>query len=140
MVNNNLETSFQDGVSALYDTCVSCGVTPSDKSPTAIANAIRTISTNRYNAGRTQGQNDVKGNPNSYGLYTSAQYTANYNAGYSAGQSVTKSVRCYTTLGDINTSGDKCITVFVNTTAVGSINIVKTNPYGFGSFDKTINV
>ena len=82
---NNLTTSFQAGVNTLYNACVSCGVTPSAKTPAAISAAISAISTNRYNAGRTQGQNDVKGSPNSYGLYTGAQYTANYNAGYNAG-------------------------------------------------------
>lgn len=40
-----------------------------------------------YNSGRTQGQNDVKNSPNSYNLYTKAQYDANYNNGYSAGES-----------------------------------------------------
>ena len=85
-LNNNLTTSFQAGVDTLYNACVSCGVTPSAKTPAAISAAISAISTNRYNAGRTQGQNDVKGSPNSYGLYTGAQYTANYNAGYNAGR------------------------------------------------------
>ena len=84
-LSNNLTTSFQAGVNTLYNACVSCGVTPSAKTPAAISAAISAISTNRYNAGRTQGQNDVKGSPNSYGLYTGAQYTANYNAGYNAG-------------------------------------------------------
>ena len=37
-----------------------------------------------YNSGRTQGQNDIKNNPNSYSLYTKAQYDANYNRGYNA--------------------------------------------------------
>lgn len=37
-----------------------------------------------YNSGRTQGQNDVKNSPNSYGLYTKAQYDANYNNGANA--------------------------------------------------------
>lgn len=85
-LSNNLTTSFQAGVNTLYNACVSCGVTPSAKTPAAISAAISAISTNRYNAGRTQGQNDVKGSPNSYGLYTGAQYTANYNAGYNAGR------------------------------------------------------
>ena len=38
-----------------------------------------------YNNGRTQGQNDVKGNPNKYGLYTKTQYDQNYTNGYNAG-------------------------------------------------------
>ena len=40
---------------------------------------------NGYNSGRTQGQNDVKNSPNSYGLYTKSQYDTNYNNGYNSG-------------------------------------------------------
>ena len=88
--------NFQAGVDTLYNKCVSCGQTPSDKSPTAISNAIQSIYTNRYNEGynngRTQGQNDVKGNPNGYGLYTQQQYDQNYTNGYNAGKTATKQV------------------------------------------------
>ena len=75
----------------MYNRCVSCGATPSAKTPTAVSTAISTIHTNRYNdgysagnvagynTGRTQGQNDVKGNPNAYGLYSKAQYDAGLN-------------------------------------------------------------
>ena len=66
----------------MYNRCVSCGATPSAKTPTAVSTAIGTIHTNRYNdgysagnaagynSGRTQGQNDVKGNPAAYGIAT----------------------------------------------------------------------
>lgn len=37
--------------------------------------------TDQYNAGRTQGQNDVKNSPNSYGVYSKSQYDNNYNNG-----------------------------------------------------------
>ena len=43
-----------------------------------------------YNSGRTQGQNDVKNSPNSYSLYTKAQYDANYNNGVTAGKNSVK--------------------------------------------------
>lgn len=88
---NNLKSSFQAGVDALYNKCRDCGATPSSKTPTAISNAIGTVYTNRYNdgysagnaagynTGRTQGQNDVKANPNAYGLYSKAQYDAGLN-------------------------------------------------------------
>lgn len=46
-----MEATFQDGVDTLYNQCESCGVTPSEKTPAAIASAIMTIYTNRYNAG-----------------------------------------------------------------------------------------
>ena len=153
----SMKQSFQSGVDTLYNKCVSCGSTPSSKTPTAISNSIQSIYTNRYNAGvsatkkgtavasdvlsgktftnsssvgisgtmpnrgalnwsssnttktvsagyysggtldsrpsynngynngRTQGQNDVKNNPNGYGLYTKTQYDQNYTNGYNAG-------------------------------------------------------
>ena len=43
-----------------------------------------------FNSGRSQGQNDVKGSPNSYGLYTADQYNANYNNGRTQGQNDVK--------------------------------------------------
>lgn len=48
---NNIKQSFQVGVNTLYNKCISCGATPSNKTPTAIASAIMTIYTDRYNAG-----------------------------------------------------------------------------------------
>ena len=41
---NELKTNFQDGVDTLYDTCVECGATPENKTPTAIAKAIKALS------------------------------------------------------------------------------------------------
>ena len=84
-----MKQSFQAGVDTLYNKCVSCGWTPTGKTPTAISDAIQGIYGNRYtegyNNGRTQGQNDVKGNPNGYGLYTQQQYDQNYTNGYNTG-------------------------------------------------------
>lgn len=40
-----------------------------------------------YNAGRTQGQTDVKNSPNTYGVYSKAQYDGNYTSGVNAGRS-----------------------------------------------------
>ena len=91
---DSIRSDFQAGVNTLYNKCVSCGVTPSDRTPTAISNSIQSIYTNRYNNGRTQGQNDVKNNPNGYGLYTKSQYDQNYNNGYNAGYSATQNTRC----------------------------------------------
>lgn len=39
-----------------------------------------------YNAGRSQGQADVKDNPNAHGLYTKSQYDDNWNNGYNNGR------------------------------------------------------
>lgn len=52
-----------------------------------------------YNAGRLQGREDVKANPNGYGFYTEDQYnaagSAKYNEGYAAGKvAVNGSVSC----------------------------------------------
>ena len=84
-----MKQSFQAGVDTLYNKCVNCGSTPSSKTPTAINNSIQSIYNNRYNSGynegRIQGQNDVKGNPNGYGLYNKTQYDNHYNEGYNAG-------------------------------------------------------
>lgn len=52
-----VKNSFQAGVNTLYNKCVSCGVTPSSKTPAVIANAIQVIHDNRYNEGYEDGQN-----------------------------------------------------------------------------------
>ena len=106
----SMKQSFQAGVDTIYNKMVSCGETPSSKSPTDIANKIQQMYDGRYstgysigyNEGRTQGQNDVKGNPNGYGLYTQQQYDQNYNNGRTQGQ-----------------------------------NDVKNNPNGYGLYNKT---
>ena len=49
--------NFQAGVDTLYNKCVSCGQTPSDKSPTAISNSIQSIYGNRYTEGYNNGYN-----------------------------------------------------------------------------------
>ena len=52
----SLQSSFQDGCDTLYNKCVSCGVTPSAKTPAAIAAAIQLIQSN----GVTAGKNSIK--------------------------------------------------------------------------------
>lgn len=52
----NLQQSFQGGVNALRDECISCGVTPTGDTPAGISNAIQTIYNNRYNAGFSAGK------------------------------------------------------------------------------------
>ena len=129
---NNIKQSFQDGCNIIINKIQSIGVTPSDNSPTAIANAIQEIRDGSleagrqqvtgnpnnynlftaeqynnhynegYNSGRTQGQNDVKSNPNNYGLYNKTQYDNHYNNGRTQGQ-----------------------------------NDVKNNPNGYGLYNKT---
>ena len=38
---DSMKSNFQDGVDTLYNACVSAGQTPTDKSPSSIANAIK---------------------------------------------------------------------------------------------------
>ena len=68
-----------------------------------------------YASGRAKGQNDVKNSPNSYGLYTKAQYDANWNNGVEAGKNTTISGITYATVS--GTSGG-ATTVDTNTVTV----------------------
>ena len=54
-----MKSSFQAGVDTLYNKCVSCGSTPSAKTPTAIELSIGGIYTNRYNTGYNAGKSSV---------------------------------------------------------------------------------
>ena len=69
----SMQSSFQAGVDTLYNKCVSCGSTPSSKTPTDISNAIQSIYTNRYNAGvsATKKGNATAGNVLSGKTFTS---------------------------------------------------------------------
>lgn len=71
---NNLIKSFQDGVNKIFEKLKGLGFTPNPNSPDGICNAIQNMYNKRYNDGRTQGQEDVKANPNAYGVSTSAKY------------------------------------------------------------------
>ena len=70
-----------------------------------------------WNAGRSQGQSDVTGSPNSYGLYTKSQYDGNWNNGYNSGYSAGRTSVSYSTI--IGTSGGGQ-TVDTNTVTVPS--------------------
>lgn len=53
-----------------------------------------------YNAGRLQGREDVKANPNGYGFYTADQYNAKYNEGVATGKnSASARASCSVDLG-----------------------------------------
>ena len=74
----NCLKSVSDGKKTVASAITAQGVnTAADAEFATMAENIGTVGTNKYNGGRTQGQNDVKNNPNSYGLYTKAQYDAN---------------------------------------------------------------
>ena len=68
-----MKQSFQNGVDTLYNKCVSCGSTPSNKTPTSISNSIQSIYNNRYNAGvsATKKGNATVGNVLSGKTFTS---------------------------------------------------------------------
>ena len=136
----SMKQSFQAGVDTIYNKMVSCGETPSSKSPTDIANKIQQMYDGRYstgysigyNEGRTQGQNDVKGNPNGYGLYTQQQYDQNYNNGRTQGQNDVKN--------NPNNYGLYNKTQYDNHYNNGRTqgqNDVKNNPNGYGLYNKT---
>ena len=57
----SMKQSFQAGVDTLYNKCVSCGSTPSNKTPTAISNAIQSIYNNRYGEGYDDGVSEGVG-------------------------------------------------------------------------------
>ena len=48
--------SFQTGVDAIIEGCTTYGSTPTESSPNAIVEAIKTIYTNRYNSGYNAGK------------------------------------------------------------------------------------
>ena len=73
-----MKQSFQVGVNTIYNKIVSCGQTPSDKSPTSISNAIQDIYNNRYNEGYNAGKAD---NPISKGALI-AQFKGNQYHNY----------------------------------------------------------
>lgn len=84
-VSQSLENclkSVSDGKKTVANAITAQGVnTAADAEFATMAANIGTAGANKYNSGyssgRTQGQNDVKNSPNSYGLYTKAQYDAN---------------------------------------------------------------
>lgn len=115
---SEMKQSFTDGCNTLVNKLKELGVTPSSSSPTDIAAAIEEIYNNRYTegktagiteadarvntesasytSGRTQGQTDVVNNPNTYSLYTEAQFNSNYTIGRAKGrEDVTSSPSTY---------------------------------------------
>ena len=54
-----MKQSFQAGVDTLYNKCVSCGWTPTGKTPTHIEEAIQGIYGNRYTEGYNAGKSAV---------------------------------------------------------------------------------
>ena len=111
-----LKKSVSDGKKKVASAITAQGVsTAADATFDTMAANITAAGTARYNAGRTQGRKDVTSSPNTYNLYTKAQYDANYskgvtaadnranpnsvnyktgyNAGYAAGQNAVKIIR-----------------------------------------------
>ncbi|HJA91893.1 MAG TPA: hypothetical protein H9717_02040 [Candidatus Eisenbergiella merdipullorum] len=101
---DTLKSTFQAGVDTLYNKCVSRGATPSDKTPTAISGAIDTIYTNRYTAGRSQGQQDVINNPAAYGipLRSGYQKLVSFTQWPSTGRTITTTITDYARYREIS--------------------------------------
>lgn len=55
-----MQATFQDGVDTIYNAIVAEGVTLSESTPSACATGVHAVATNKYNAGRSQGRQDVK--------------------------------------------------------------------------------
>ena len=71
---DEIASAFRNGVNKIYNKLKELGFTPAANSPDGICGAIQDIHdtryTNGYNAGRLQGQEDVKANPGQYGVST----------------------------------------------------------------------
>lgn len=59
-LRTSLQTSFQDGVDAIYNAITAQGVTPSASTPSACATGISTVATNKYNAGKAEGKTEAE--------------------------------------------------------------------------------
>lgn len=70
---DDLIKSFQDGVNKIFNYLKGLGFTPSQNSPDGICAAIKNMYDKRYTDGRTQGQNDVIADPDSYGISSEAK-------------------------------------------------------------------
>ena len=76
MLNSNL-ASFQNGVNSIYSTCSAHGVTPSEKTPTGISNAIVGLINNYYNTGYSAG---VNAGTSAYGVQASGTFNVTLDA------------------------------------------------------------
>lgn len=86
MQMDELKKFVGDGKSKVASAITAQGVsTAADATFDTMAANVTKAGTVRYNAGRTQGRNDVTSSPNSYNLYTKGQYDQNYSNGYSNG-------------------------------------------------------
>ena len=101
----NTLTEEYEIVDALVAKLRSYGITVSENNPTAIINAINSIASTYYGNGRTTGRNTVKNNPNTYGLYSTAQYTAVTNTSADYTTRITNA-RNYLNFNSFITSGE----------------------------------
>ena len=71
---------------AQYDAYYNAGHNAGYNAGVTAADARANPDSANWQSGRAQGQADITGNPNAYGLYTQEQYNANYTAGASQAQ------------------------------------------------------
>ena len=99
--------------------------------------------TSSYNSGITAGQNNVKGNPNSYGLYTQAQYEAGYNSGITAGKAETKTGTMKVMLYQNKGVGNLRVRVYFNNNCIydtGGFRQNEANVAEYSLGDKTVSI
>ncbi len=77
--------SFQTGVDALYNKCVSLGVTPSGKTLDAVTNALQNVYNTGYSKGNSAGYNAGVAAADARVDSSTANYKGGYTAGYNAG-------------------------------------------------------
>ena len=65
---HDIVTSFQNGVNKIFNYLKGLGFTPAINSPDGICQAIQKVFDDRYNAGKRQGQEEVKTNPEAFGI------------------------------------------------------------------------
>lgn len=76
-LEDRIEAGFADVTQSLANGKIKFGIDSSGNYGYIKDGADTVIPFKRYEDGRIQGRNDVIGSPNSYGLYTKAQYDAN---------------------------------------------------------------
>ncbi len=84
---NDKIASFQTGVDALYNKCVSLGVTPSAKTLAAVTTALQSVYDTGKNTGYSSGYSAGVTAADNRVNTSSKSYTTGYSAGYSAGKS-----------------------------------------------------
>jgi hypothetical protein len=127
---DDIETSFRDGCNTLVSKCTALGTTPSSNSPADISNAMDTIATNKYNAGKKAAAISTSG------ILKTDKKSVQGESGSSVSLSYTAEKDCYVcavaTIYQHNSWGNGTLTVSGGT----QLSSVESNSYG----ERTKNV